>query len=395
MTTKRRVLALSTYPLRVPRHGGQRRCAALGLHYRRNGHQFTFAALVQRGNFPAGHLSPLDYQADITDQIANGWASDFSTTRLCREDKGIMEHFRGLAVALDVDTIILEHPFLWPIVEKLKQDPRFHHVKVVYSSHNIESQVKIRVLESVGLATELVDDISEGINDLEREVIGSSDLVIACTSADAALYREWWPQKQIVVLRNGIDAPNDRAVGSPPIDGKYLAFVGSAHIPNCTGFVDCVLGEGLQFLPRHKQLVIAGGVAELLQENLKYKLRHQSNAHRIEFRHDPTDDELAAIIGHAHGVLLPIKDGGGSNLKTAEALMSGKWVIGTPKAFRSFEEYVGEPGVVIAETHADFVNAIREVFSRPALSLDTAQLAYRENVTWRSILKDFVLEDYL
>lgn len=394
--TSRRILALNTYPIRVPRHGGQRRCTALGLHYRNQGHQYTYAALVQRGHYPPDHVSPLDLETDIPDPLGGGWAADLAAARLSGEDDGVLKHFYDLAVALDADTFCLEHPFLWPLAERLLKEKRFSGAALIYSSHNVESQVKRSVFKTVNLSSETIDEIAEGIDELERDLVDAADLVIACTKADADIYRQWKPYKRVHVLGNGINPPPASMTKSAPkLSDRYLVFVGSAHLPNVTGFVDCVLGEGLQYLPPRTSIAVAGGVARLLADRQEWAHRAASNSKRAAFFDAPSDDELSGLIANAHGVLLPIREGGGSNLKTAEALVSGKWIVATPAAFRSFEHLIDEPGILIADTHAGFVTAIRHVLDRPPLKLGAAEIERRRTVTWDSILDGFVLNDHL
>jgi hypothetical protein len=59
-------------------------------------------------------------------------------------------------------------------------------------------------------------------------------------------------------------------------------------------------------------------------------------------------DEIDAAIIRSTGIILPIWEGGGSNLKTAQALLSNKCVIGSQFSFRGFESYINEPGVWLA-----------------------------------------------
>jgi hypothetical protein len=53
-------------------------------------------------------------------------------------------------------------------------------------------------------------------------------------------------------------------------------------------------------------------------------------------------------------ILLPIAYGGGTNLKTAEALVSGRPVVASIESFRGYEDYIKSPLVKIAETNLDF-----------------------------------------
>ena len=84
----------------------------------------------------------------------------------------------------------------------------------------------------------------------------------------------------------------------------------------------------------------------------------------------------------AHAILLPIKFGGGSNLKTAEALATGKWVIASPVAMRGFEEFLDAPGVVVADGPKNFRQAVIKTLNSPPLELTEAAKEIRESVYW-------------
>jgi hypothetical protein len=65
------------------------------------------------------------------------------------------------------------------------------------------------------------------------------------------------------------------------------------------------------------------------------------------------------LIANAHALPLPIGYGGGSNVKTAEALAAGRPIVATGAAFRGFDEYRSLPSVTLADTPLAFEAAIR------------------------------------
>ena len=65
-------------------------------------------------------------------------------------------------------------------------------------------------------------------------------------------------------------------------------------------------------------------------------------------------EELIQVIAKAKVVLLPISYGGGTNLKTAEALASTSYVVGSGSAFRGFEEYSNLEGVFKVDNSMEF-----------------------------------------
>jgi hypothetical protein len=78
-----------------------------------------------------------------------------------------------------------------------------------------------------------------------------------------------------------------------------------------------------------------------------------------------SEKTLSALIEEASCVLLPMTSGGGSNLKTAEAMLAGKRVVATPIALRGFDEFT--PTELMSKENAypegyraDLVDAIKQ-----------------------------------
>jgi hypothetical protein len=69
-------------------------------------------------------------------------------------------------------------------------------------------------------------------------------------------------------------------------------------------------------------------------------------------------DDIESAILASSGVVLPIWEGGGSNLKTAQALLSNKCVVGSEFSFRGFEQCADEPGVFLAEQAEDLAKLL-------------------------------------
>jgi hypothetical protein len=384
---QRRLLAFGTYPIRVPRHGGQRRCAALGLAHRRAGHHYAYACAYSHGSHPAEEVTAYDYSVTEPDMVGGGWATDVQAGIFSARNDDAFRHFVDIAKAIDPDTFILEQAYMWPLVKRLKTLDEFADVKVVYSSHNVEGPLKSGVLRRAGVKPETRLKVVALVDELEREAVAGVDLIIACSDADAATYRAWGNRGVILTVPNGIDPLVTTGGSRPePLAERYALFVGSAHIPNRDGFLSLVLGEGLQYLPLSKCIAVAGGVSELIYHDTVYQRRAHSNGLRTHFYPRPTDCELSALIENAHVMMLPIQDGGGTNLKTAEALLSGKWVLGTENAFRGYERFMKAPGVLIANDHRDFAIGLRDLISAPPLRLTEKDEERRQSVKWEKIL---------
>jgi hypothetical protein len=72
---------------------------------------------------------------------------------------------------------------------------------------------------------------------------------------------------------------------------------------------------------------------------------------------------LSLLLSDA--ILLPIVAGGGTNLKTAEALLAGKKIIATSKAFRGFEKFMQDDYVSIVDRPEDYRDALEAVVNAP------------------------------
>jgi hypothetical protein len=100
-----------------------------------------------------------------------------------------------------------------------------------------------------------------------------------------------------------------------------------------------------------------------------------------------TDECIQGLLHTAHVVVLPITHGGGTNLKTAEALWSGKHVIATPTAMRGFEKFAHAKGVRVEEKAEGFRRAVRSAMAEEPLRLTQADLEPRKLLLWENQLQ--------
>src|SRR5690606_28273039 len=95
----------------------------------------------------------------------------------------------------------------------------------------------------------------------------------------------------------------------------YALFCASAHPPNMTGFFN-MLGGGFGSLKPDERLIVAGGAGpEIIKDN---RLKPSSKlAERLVVTGLVSQSCLAGLIDGATSIILPITQGGGTNLKTA------------------------------------------------------------------------------
>ena len=118
-------------------------------------------------------------------------------------------------------------------------------------------------------------------------------------------------------------------------DARFALFVGSGHPPNADGFWT-MFAPSLAFLAPDQCVIAVGGVGTLLPRHETFQRWDQINASRLRCAGMLEDESLAALLALAACVVLPIAGGGGSNIKTAEALINARLVIGTSASFRGY-----------------------------------------------------------
>jgi len=368
------VLILSTYSFAKPRHGGQVRLANIVKSYEAMGWLVSSVAVCESNSSASvgADLGPHDFYFpnEAPYDLVNGkkipFAKDYLSGRYAAsEGVGFKRLCKNLPSRIDV--IQVEQPWMWPAACAIRQLPQYANALLVYSSHNIEAPLKRAILDSYQVAD--ADDFVREIEQLERAICAQADLCLAVTSADLEVLKSYGAT-EVILAKNGIapwfalpervDYWRARLPSAP-----WLLYVASAHPPNFTGFTDCV-GEALGAIPPDSRLVVAGSVGPHLQAVLEKTRWGKLNTSRLLVLGEVSDLDLAAIKHLAHAFLLPIEQGGGSNIKTAEALFSGAYVIATPAALRGFEDLMSLPEVFTARSPQEFQAAIQAVLCQPA-----------------------------
>lgn len=97
-------------------------------------------------------------------------------------------------------------------------------------------------------------------------------------------------------------------------------------------------------------------------------------------------EELAPFYANSDFVLLPIISGGGMKVKTAEALMYGKYIIGTRQALEGYD--VDEAVAKECNTIDDFVNTLNNLNIKARYNQQSRELFLRK-YSYESSLKKF------
>jgi hypothetical protein len=399
MRVEMRILQLSTHSTLIPRHGGKLRSHHVARVLEKEGFD------VQRIAFCWRAADDLEDQREPIIDVGRMpfWRSEkfeaYGPGRLCLgeyiatvaalEAPGILVEFDERVRAAAPDVVLLEHPWTWPLLARL-EEVRSGAVRVVYNSQNVEIALKRRVLQDEGIPAP--PKVLEGIDALERGLVIDAAGVSACTRMDADIYANWGARRVVVAPNGGVQRERRHLLDILPwpleVAHSYALAVGSAHPPNMSGFMNLVV-PSLPLLRPHQRVVLAGGMGPEVIQALEVKgLAHLAKARLIVLG---MLDEfcLDCAIANANVLLLPIQYGGGSNVKTAEALLSRRPTVATAAAMRGFDQFREVPNMTVAEGSVDFGTAMLAALDRP-YRLQGADHPALSSLLWESTIAPLV-----
>ena len=285
------------------------------------------------------------------------------------------------------DLLQFEEIALWPAVKRLKREGHLEGVTIVHSSYNFETTAwRHRSTFGVDVTRETLIDIAE----IERDIAAECELVVTVSEGDAQEFRELGA-KNVRVAPNGVNLARRLATSSisayMPAGFPYALFVSSAHPPNAHGIVDLAAGVSGHPL-RHGDIVVCGKVGALMQADPQFR-KAARVLDRCRFLGWVDDAALSMLYQDARVVILPKMYSGGSNLKTAEALASGRPIIATRLAFEGFEPWIDLPNIAIADDPDEFWKLVDHYLAidqgKPSRPLDSV-----EGLQWKNCLRPMI-----
>ncbi len=393
----KKVLVLATYPIKNPQHGGQKRLDAVVAMYKRQFSDVRFTSVFYKKTYK--DYGPGDISLGITSSLdaeKHPLTGDIICGRAIFHDKKVKTAVSKLLTTFKPAIIHIEQPYIYlglrPLLKELGINP-----KLVFGSQNIEGPMKQVILEGAGVSPAETKAAVETINDVEIQLSKECDILTACTEDDLNKHRKMGA-KNVILSQNGISP-----VSTSHSDIKYwnkifrdkgiktkILFVASAHPPSITGFIDMV-GKGMGFLPRDSKMLMAGSVCDYFVEHIKSSKVDIQDA-TFWLRAHPcgrlSEGRLGALLKLADIIILPITEGGGSNLKTAEAILANKKIVTTTHALRSFEWLIDLPNVWVADKQTDFKESIRQAIDTTFIPRTQKQNALVKTVLWEHRLKD-------
>jgi glycosyltransferase involved in cell wall biosynthesis len=273
------------------------------------------------------------------------------------------------------DAISFDHPWLWAEAKKLKK--LFPSTKLIHSSHNVEFLLKFDLLK--GLNEKNKKDAVEYVKSIEEEIARECDLILCITEEDKLWFKSKGA-KNVIVANNGTLTAPQKVLSYD----KYALVIGSGHPPNIEGSIK-YLYNAAEWMPENSRLIYVGSLCDGLEGNVGKEINLVKNI-EVVFLGIVSNEELKKLIASASVILLPIPYGGGSNLKTAEAICSGRPIVGTSKSFRGFSGFVDSINTVIVDDVSDFKESC---FSFVEEKLPAVYRHGNEKLSWKNTLGPF------
>ncbi|MDD3935651.1 glycosyltransferase family 4 protein [Rhodoferax sp.] len=381
------LLVLCTYPINNPRHGGQLRVRNIVDTYRAAGHEVEVVGVLGSENYEheEGFL-PFPGVSQLAKVVPNPFLmEDYALGLLFANDD---QSYARLAAAINKrpDVIHVEQPWLLAFARRYTST-QARDAKVVYGSQNIEWRLKQNILSSYfDVDTAWMN--AELVKKVELDAISGAEAIV-CVSENDAEWVRLQTETPVVLAPNGVKAwsttDEGRKEAADITQGyRYALYCASAHPPNMTGFFD-MFGGGFGSLKPDEKLVVAGGAGWAIAGDVRV---HQSSklAEKVVVAGMVSQPCLEGLLDGAHCIVLPLTQGGGTNLKTAEALWSGRHIVATSVAMRGFESFIGSSGVHLADDSTTFKRALRVAMETEPLKLSAEEIDMRRTVLWESCL---------
>ncbi len=400
-----RVLIIATYPIVLPQHGGQKRVRALYDQYVNIFSDVKFVGIYVKDQYQKDEIGKDDLfvaQPEVMKKInERPFLIDVLSGQAIDNDIHVRSPFAKILFDYKPDIIQIEQVYPYFGLEKLLSEIGIH-ARMINSSHNIEYQMKEQIYKTIGIPTEECLKLVNQIKETERQLARQADFSIAVSKSDATELRSLGAKK-VVVANNGI-YKNVLTQAASQYWAKFkekhdidhlIIFIASGHILNWTGFINMV-GDELNFLGEGSKIVIAGGLSDHIKSLYKTdSVKGKEFYSKVMVVGKLEEEMLTGLIESSEVILLPITEGGGSNLKTAEAILSGKKIVATSHAFRSFERYMKQLDTYIADTRKEFQVAIVEAISKKTNQRRFWQKALDNKVQWKYCLKHLKRQLYI
>jgi hypothetical protein len=365
-------ILLSTFPFMLPRHGGQIRMYKTLKYLEQKGHNLLNISFYEPGAYSRACIGKHDISLPHKDdwKFYKGFQSnlinDFVTGEHVYQNKSHYLNLIKEKISDNLGYIYVEHPWLFKFAEFVVSELNTN-TKIILGYPNIEYQLKEKIFETYKIINKSI--LSE-IKLAEFYAIKKSDLIFLVSKVEYEFCSQilFNDKNKLVYSRNGfeplkpIDEKSLKKL-TKILPQKFIFYIGSGHPPNFSNIKD-FLGDCLGFLPPDVKLVVAGGVAQHVYHAFTSDENFLINQSRLLLLDEITDADLNTLRHLAHIIILPIGYGGGSALKTAEAIGSNSFVVSNDVGLRDFEVFVDSEKVFLCKNKESFTATIVNLLSK-------------------------------
>lgn len=255
-------------------------------------------------------------------------------------------HIKQMIYRNEIQLCFLDSSCLGQLAETIKKE--FPHVKVVTFFQNIEYLFQkdvIRLSRRFYFSYRLYNAYYN-----EKKACKYSDEVIVLNNRDSKeLFRIYKRKASIVIPISLKDVYIPQTVRSTI--QSYCLFVGSNFPPNMEGITHFIK----KILPcMNTKLVVIGSGMDILKKTFP-------NTEHLDVKGFVKD--VSTYYYNALFVIMPIYSGSGMKVKTAEALMYGKYILATKEALEGYE--INQNIGMQCNTDAEFIDAVKKLERTP------------------------------
>jgi glycosyltransferase involved in cell wall biosynthesis len=275
------------------------------------------------------------------------------------------------AFAVKASLLVLEHCYMGTVLESIKKlNP---DIAIVYSAHNVEMDLKAKLLRGHPLELEMLSFVTE----LEEAVCKEAGLIITCSDSDKRYFEKFG--KDVILVQNGCSIPPTILEPVSPSVRPIIGFLGSAHPPN-TAALEFILAELAPALTECDFEIIGSVCGD----------RHGASGN-VKFQGTVDQGIKSQLMGKWTLALNPLASGGGTSLKFADYMAHGIPILTTPEGARGFDDVLLSKAAVVANL-PQFETVIQSLISDRILlrGLSTASRRYAvENLSWKKATSEY------
>lgn len=383
-----KIITLTTFSIQNPRTGGAQRVNNIVEFYRSLGHEVVpvgvmeeHAGAVLDGFVP---FPPRDELENATKELL--LLEDLALGKLFAKSDRYFAQLKA-RIPFIPDLIHVEHPWLFGFARRYAKTLQGRPPFLLYGSANVEHQLKYSLLVD-RLPASKAEQSRDLVLECEVEAIKYAD-GFCCVSEHDMAWASNISRVNVVLAPNGVKARDVTTEGIANANKisrhrKFALYCASAHPPNMNGFFS-IFSEGIGCIAPDETIIIVGSAGR--------HIVNDPRSHRLAGLHGKVTDAgevdescIQGLLETANTIILPITSGGGTNLKTAEALWAKKRIVGTTIAMRGFETFSGQSGVAVENDPARFQRALFDAMNSPVLQLPASEASSREQVLWKSTL---------